>query len=77
MEKRGSIFDFQFLGANKNSKPNAQLGTIEVYEFPGLSILKKPMNPFSIFFYFLFLSRNLSYCFVRNSVWLGDLLSLP
>ena len=52
MEKRGSIFDFQFLGANKNSKPNAQLGTIEVYEFPGLSILKKPMNPFSIFFIF-------------------------
>ena len=34
---------------------------------------KKSMNPLFIFFYFLFLSRNPSYCFVRNSVWLGGL----
>ena len=52
MEKRGSIFDFQFLGANKNRKPNVQWGTIGVYEFLSLSILKKSMNP--LFIYFLF-----------------------
>ena len=42
MEKRGSIFNFQFLGPNKNCKPNAQWGTIGVYEFPSfrVSILK-------------------------------------
>ena len=71
MEKRGSIFDFQFLGANKNRKPNAQWGTIGVYEFPGFSILKNRWIPF--FFYFFFKSRNPSYCFLRNSVWLDDL----
>lgn len=40
-----------------------------------VSILKKLMNPFLIFDFliFWFLSRNLSYCFVRNSVWLGGL----